>query len=191
MTDWRHINYVVVDVEGNGQQPPELVELAVVPVTGGTVDEPTSWLVRPPHPIKFFATSLHGLKTRDVADSPAIADIAAEVRHALDAPALVAHNAHIDVNVLERELNGWKAPEVFDTLRLARRLVPGLPSYKLGILAERFKLTSGLPDGLMPHRAAYDALVTARLFVHLADKAGTLEELRGQSPEKAEDDALF
>jgi len=191
MTDWRRINYVVVDVEGNGQQPPELIELAVVPVTGGKVDEPTSWLVRPPHPIKFFATSLHGLKTSDVALCPPIADIAAEVRHALDVPALVAHNAHVDVSVLERELDGWKAPEVFDTLRLARRLAPDLPSYKLGMLAERFKLASGLPDKLAPHRATYDALVTARLFVHLADKAGTLEELRGQPPEKAEDDALF
>jgi len=185
MTDWTGINYVVVDVEGNGQQPPELVELAVVPVTGGKVDEPTSWLVRPPHPIKFFATSLHGLKTSDVALRPPIAEIAAEVRHALDVPALVAHNAHVDMSVLERELDGWKAPEVFDTLRLARRLVPDLPSYKLGLLAERFKLASGLPDGLTPHRATYDALVTARLFVYLAAKAGTLEELRGQPPEKA------
>ena len=191
MTDWRRINYVVVDVEGNGQQPPELIELAVVPITGGKVGEPTSWLVRPPHPVKFFATSLHGLKTSDVALCPPIADIAAEVRHALGVPALVAHNAHVDVNVLERELEGWKAPEVFDTLRLARRLVPDLLSYKLGMLAERFELASGLSDGLAPHRAAYDALVTARLFVHLAAKAGTLEELRGQPPEKAEDDALF
>ena len=29
MTDWTSLNYVAVDAEGNGQQPPELVELAV------------------------------------------------------------------------------------------------------------------------------------------------------------------
>ena len=191
MTDWTAINYVVVDVEGNGQQPPELIELAVVPVTGGEVGEPSSWLVRPAHPIRHFATSLHGLKTSDVVDCPPIEDIATEVRHALDAPALVAHNAHVDIDVLERELAGWQAPEVFDTLRLARRLVPDLPGYKLGMLAERFKLASGLPGGLTPHRAAYDALVTARLFTHLAAKAATLEELRGQPPEKAGEDVLF
>jgi exodeoxyribonuclease X len=191
VTDWTAVNYVVVDVEGNGQQPPELVELAVVPVTGGEVGEPASWLVRPPHPIRYFATSVHGLRTSDVANCPPIADIAAEVRHALDVPALVAHNAHVDVSVLERELDGWQAPEVFDTLRLARRLVPDLPGYKLGMLAERFKLASGLPDGLTPHRAAYDALVTARPFVRLAAEAATLEGLRGQPPEKAGEDVLF
>ncbi len=27
MTDWTNLNYAVVDVEGNGQQPPDLVEL--------------------------------------------------------------------------------------------------------------------------------------------------------------------
>ena len=31
MTDWTKLRYVVVDVEGNGHQPPDLVELAGVP----------------------------------------------------------------------------------------------------------------------------------------------------------------
>jgi exodeoxyribonuclease X len=191
MTDWTALRYVVVDVEGNGQQPPELVELAVVPVKGGELGEPQSWLVRPSHPIKHLATTFHGIRTRDVAACPPVAQIAAEVLAALDAPALVAHNAHVDVGVLRRELPGWEPPEVFDTLKLARRLVPGLPGYKLGDLVERFNLADGLPDGLRPHRAAYDALVTARLFVLLADRADSLEELRGQPPEKVPEDALF
>jgi exodeoxyribonuclease X len=50
MADWTDLAYAVVDVEGNGQQPPDLVELAVVPVTGGVIGEPTSWLVRPARP---------------------------------------------------------------------------------------------------------------------------------------------
>ena len=85
----------------------------------------------------------------------------------------MAHNAHVDVGVLRRELDGWQCPEVFDTLKLARRLVPGQPSYKLGALVERFALADGLPAGLTPHRATYDALVTARLFVHLATRQDT------------------
>jgi DNA polymerase III epsilon subunit-like protein len=195
MTDWTTLNYVVVDVEGNGHQPPELVELAVVPVVGGVVGEPTSWLVKPEHPIRYFAASIHGLTTADVADCPKIADITAEVLEALDAPALVAHTAHVDVDVLRRELPGWQPPEVFDTLKLARRFAPELPNYKLGTLVERYKLAEGLPDELKPHRATYDALVTARLFVILATQAATLEALRGQPPKpddnKADEDALF
>jgi DNA polymerase III epsilon subunit-like protein len=191
MTDWTSLRFVAVDVEGNGQQPPELVEVAVVPITSGSIGEPLSWLVKPEHPIKHIATTFHGLTTQDVADCPPLVDISAEVLAALDAPALVAHNAHVDVGVLGRELPGWQVPEVFDTLKLARRLVPDLPGYKLGDLVERFKLAQDLPDGLKPHRATYDALVTARLFVVLATQAATLEALRGQPPEKADDDALF
>ena len=45
MTDWTGQSFVVVDVEGNGQQPPDLVELAAVPVVDGVIGEPVSWLV--------------------------------------------------------------------------------------------------------------------------------------------------
>jgi len=47
MTDWTSLNYVVVDVEGNGQRPPDLVELAAVPIIGGRIGDAQSWLVRP------------------------------------------------------------------------------------------------------------------------------------------------
>jgi len=191
MTDWTRLSYVVVDVEGNGQQPPELVELAVMPIEGGVAGKHQSWLVQPLHPITHLATAIHGIRTQDVAGCPPVAEVAADVLAALDAPALVAHNAHVDVGVLRRELPGWEPPEVFDTLKLSRRLVPGLPAYKLGDLVERFELAEGVPDGLKPHRAAHDALVTARLFMLLAGRAGSLEELRGQSPEKVPEDALF
>ncbi len=54
MTDWTSLDYAVIDVEGNGQQPPDLVELAVVPIRSGVIGEPVSWLVRPGGPIRHF-----------------------------------------------------------------------------------------------------------------------------------------
>jgi DNA polymerase III epsilon subunit-like protein len=191
MTDWTSLNFVVVDVEGNGQQPPDLVELAAVPVVGGIIGEPVSWLVKPESPIKYFATRIHGLSSKDVADCPTFEAVKLDVLHALSHPAIVAHNAHVDVGVLRRKMTGWEPPEVFDTLKLARRLVPGMDSYRLGNLVESFNLAGGLPEGLSPHRATYDALVAARLFVLLATKAHSLEELRGQPPKEVDEDALF
>lgn len=182
MTDWTSLNYVVVDVEGNGRQPPDLVESAAVPIVGGVIGEPVSWLVRPDAPIKHFATRIHGLTNQDVADCPLFEVVKGDVLMALSHSALVAHNAHVDVGVLQRKMTGWEPPEVFDTLKLARRLVPGMDSYRLGSLVEAFNLADGLPDGLRPHRATYDALVAARLFVLLATKAASLEELRGRTP---------
>lgn len=193
MADWANLTYVVVDVEGNGQQPPDLVELAAVRITGGVIEEPMSWLVKPELPIKYFATRIHGLTNNDVADAPVFEAVKDEMLAALNADALVAHNAHIDVNVISRKLGDWKTPEVFDTLKLARRLLPDVGSYKLGSLVEEFKLADGLPDGLTPHRATYDALVAARLFVRLTRLPDTrtlsLEELRGDPPGGGEDEA--
>jgi DNA polymerase III epsilon subunit-like protein len=66
MADWTVLRYMVVDVEGNGQQPPDLVELAAVSIVGGIIGEPVSWLVKPDEPIKHFATRIHGLMNKDV-----------------------------------------------------------------------------------------------------------------------------
>lgn len=197
MTDWMSLSYVVVDVEGNGAQPPDLVELAVVPIVGGVIGEPSSWLVKPDTPITNFARKVHGITNDTVADAPVFDAIKSDVLHALTADGLIAHNAHVDVGVLQRKLGEWEYPEIFDTLKLARRLVPDAGSYKLGALVEAFKLAKELPDGLSPHRATYDALVTARLFVRLATlpdtRPLTLEELRNPPPGGGGDDtpALF
>jgi exodeoxyribonuclease X len=187
VTDWKSLHYVVVDVEGNGQLPPDLVELAAVPIIDGNIGEPKSWMVKPDQPITHFARKIHGITDTQIADAPVFADVEADVLKALDAAALVAHNAHIDVGVLQRKLGDWKCPEVFDTLKLARRLQPGRQSYKLGSFVDEYELASGLDGSLQPHRATYDVLVTARLFVLLAT-ARTLEELRDQSSGGAGDD---
>ena len=186
MTDWTSLTYVVVDVEGNGQQPPDLVELAAVRIEGGVIGEPVSWLVRPERPITPIARRIHGITNQQVDSAPVFADIQEEVLRVLEGAALVGHNVHVDLSVLERKLDGWLPPEVFDTLKLARRLLPDATGYRLGVLVDAFKLAEGLSEELTPHRATYDVLVTARLFVRLATLPDTrplsLEELRGTPP---------
>ncbi len=182
MTEWTSLKYVVVDVEGNGQRPPDLVELAAIPIAEGKIGTPQSWLVRPEEPITDFVRRIHGISNEDVAEAPVFADIQDEVLAALDGAVLVGHNAHVDVGVLQRKLGEWECPEVFDTLKLSRRLRPELKSYKLGSLVDTFCLDVDLPPALTPHRATYDALVAARLFIKLITqtyrKPLTLEELR-------------
>lgn len=189
MTDWPSLSYVVVDVEGNGRQPPDLVELAAVPIVGGIVGEPVAWLVRPDQPITHFARTIHGISNDDVQDAPVFADVRADVLKTLDASALIAHNAHVDIGVLQRKLGDWECPEVFDTLKLTRRLLPGRAGYKLGALVDEFNLADDIAADLKPHRATYDVLVTARLFLQIAGQQ-TLEELRGHRTGDSRDDAL-
>ncbi len=144
------------------------MEAAVVPIVAGRIGEPASWLVRPPEAITWQATKVHGITNAEVAELPGVDAVAADIRAHLGDAVVVAHNAHVDLDVLTREMPGWQPAAVVDTLKLARARLPGQTSYRLGALVDAFDLARGLPTALRPHRAAYDALVTARLFVHLA-----------------------
>ncbi|MGW6200746.1 3'-5' exonuclease [Kribbella sp. NPDC055110] len=186
---WTTFDYAVVDVEGNGQRPPDLVEISIVAVTGGSIGQPRSWLVRPPRPITAMVRRFHKISDDQVVDAPVVADIEAELREALSDKVFVAHNAGVDLGVLGRELLGFRPVRVVDTLKLARRLLPGRGSYQLGGLVEAFGLARGLPTDLVPHRATYDALVCARLLSHLATPPGreplALSELLDATVSKA------
>jgi exodeoxyribonuclease X len=171
MTAWTERRYAVVDVEGNGHQPPDLVELAVVAIVDGVIGEPVAWLFQPDQPITPMARRIHGISNDMVTGAPVFASLANEVCTHLDSAVIVAHNAGTDLGVLRRKLPGFAPDDVLDTLRLARRLVPDQPNHRLGSLVSALDLAHGLPPGLRPHRAGYDAMVTARLFVYLANSA--------------------
>lgn len=170
---WTAFRYAVVDVEGNGQQPPDLVEAAIVPIADGSIGQPRSWLVKPPRPITPMARRFHKISDEQVVGCPTIAQAAEQIRGCLDQAVFVAHNAHVDLGVLMRELPGFEPTHgVIDTLKLARKLLFGRASYTLGGLVGDFALADGLPGGLRAHRAEYDALVCARLLVHMATPPG-------------------
>ncbi len=168
---WTSSRIVVADIEGNGRRPPSLVEAALVPIVDGRIGEPATWLVHPGEPITWQATRVHGISNQEVADLPVVDAVADEIRAHLAGAVVVAHNAHVDLDVLARELPGWQPAGVIDTLKLARARLPGQATYRLGALVDALNLAQDLPAGLRPHRAGYDALVTARLFVHLATDA--------------------
>lgn len=59
--------YVVLDLEGDGNQPPSAVEIALVECSPDGNARRHRWLVDPEKPITGFATRIHGLTDRDVA----------------------------------------------------------------------------------------------------------------------------
>ena len=84
---------------------------------------------------------------------------------------LVAHNALFDSRFLEMELRRageeTLANPVLCTVRLARRLLPELPSKRLDAVAHHYGL-----QFRQRHRALGDAEVTARVLVALLRAAG-------------------
>jgi exodeoxyribonuclease X len=165
---------LVTDVEGNGATPPDLVEVAAIPLRAGAPDTTAakSWLIRPPVPVTQFATRVHGLTTAHLADSPRWGEVADEVRAMLGGAWICAHNAHVDYKVLARHLPGWRPVGVLDTLRLARATYPDVRRHTLDALIEHTSLDlSGAPG--RRHRASYDAYATALLLLDMASHYGS------------------
>ncbi len=165
-----------VDFEGNGETPADIVELALVDVLDWQrIGKTHYWLLQPSAPISKLVSRIHGLTDKDVADAPHFSSVENELRRLLHSATLIGHNVRVDAAALSRKLPGWEPARLLDTLRLARRLMPGLSSYALDNLREILNLAPNVISGRgeRPHSAAYDATITAALFFHLlADNAG-------------------
>lgn len=150
----------VVDIEGHGGSPPQIVEIAVLPVDDGEPAPIQTWLVRPTEPISPIVTRrVHGIRNDDVAGAPAWAEIADQVHRALRGRVLVAHHAAVEQTVLHTHLPDWHPTLVLDTLRLARHVHPGRVGYSLDALTTADKATPG-----QRHRAAHDTTRTHQLL---------------------------
>jgi DNA polymerase III epsilon subunit-like protein len=111
----------------------------------------------------------------ELAAAPAFQDLWPDLAPILIGMPLVAHNAATERTILEKRaplspFGPWR-----DTLKLVRRLWPGLPSYALGDLIATFGLTArvdALCDGRTWHDALYDACAGAILYGFILEQTG-------------------
>jgi exodeoxyribonuclease X len=71
---WTAFDYAVVDFDGNGQKPPDLVEIAVVPIKT-VASAARNWLVRSPRPITSMARRIHKITDHQLVDASTVAEI--------------------------------------------------------------------------------------------------------------------
>ncbi len=97
-----------------------------------------------------------------VRNAPPFEDVAADIYHLLHGKIFVAHNVNFDFSFIRYHL----AAAGYDlqcnklcTVRLGRKILPGMPSYSLGKLCHHLGI-----DNESRHRAAGDAEATATLF---------------------------
>lgn len=160
----------VVDVEGNGATPPEIVEIALMELVDLQPSGRTfHWLVKPEKPISAAVTRIHGLTDSDVENAPSIDDIAEDIVRWTDGRVIIGHNARVELDAIGRSIPEWKPTAAIDTLKLARALRPGLDSYSLENLGAAFDLTveAACQTGLKHHSAQFDVALTALLFAFL------------------------
>lgn len=167
----RDERFVVVDVETTGGSPGgghRVTEIAAVCVEGGEIRETFSTLVNPGRRIPSMIVSLTGITDSMVADAPRFGQVANQVLPLLEGRVFVAHNAPFDWRFvsaeLERTTGMLPAGRQLCTVRLARKLLPQLPSRSLDGLAQYFGL-----DIESRHRALDDAVATAKVLLYFLD----------------------
>jgi DNA polymerase III subunit epsilon len=167
----RELDFVVLDVEavhGRGI-PARIIELGAYRVRAGEILDEFQTLVNPEANVPRFLANLTGISGEMLAPAPKFAEIAHAWLDFIGDSALVAHNANFDLPLLNREIarvfpgRRLRNAELC-TVHLARRLMPQLESYRLDSVAAYFNVE--IPRR---HRAADDALATARIFIRLLD----------------------
>ena len=97
-----------------------------------------------------------------VSTAPSFDEVAKEIQDWLKDRVFVAHNAHFDYSFIKKEFEeigiNWQ-PKKLCTVRLSRKIIPGLESYGLGRLSESLGIQ--IPNR---HRAGGDAEATAKIF---------------------------
>jgi len=154
--------FVVTDVETTGTSAEEsrILELGAVKVQDGAVVDRYQQLVNPERAVPGRITEITGITTGMVFEAPPVEKALPEYLAFLGDGILTAHNLSFDASFLNAGLEraGREAipNKTLCTLRLARRLLPGLDSKGLSRLAQFYDIDV---DGR--HRALGDAEATS------------------------------
>lgn len=159
--------YVIVDIETTGGNAggSRITEIAIIIHNGKEVVSRWETLVNPEKEIPLPIFALTGITNEMVQHAPVFADIAAKVYELLIGKVFVAHSVNFDYSFVRHQLEacGYQfTARKLCTVRLSRKLKPGLRSYSLGNLCDSL----GIPIQNR-HRAGGDADATAILFTQL------------------------
>ncbi|KIO75202.1 DNA polymerase III subunit epsilon [Pedobacter lusitanus] len=164
------LKYAVVDIEttggfasGNG-----ITEISILIHDGLKVIESFETLINPRQDIPVYIQTLTGISNKMVYDAPLFEEVAPKIYELLNDKVFVAHNVNFDFSFVRHQLaqSGFVLQsKKLCTVRMSRKIIPGLPSYSLG------KLCSSLHIPLNDrHRAGGDAAATALLLTLLLEK---------------------
>jgi DNA polymerase-3 subunit epsilon len=169
------ITLVVIDFEaatpaGRLAEPIEVAAIALV-VRGGRLVEDGRFeaLIRPPEDVPLTARDLaHGITEDELQAAAPAAQVLGELDRLLTTPPyrLVAQHASVERNLIapqHQHCPTLATTPLLDTVRLARRAVPGLASYGLDALLAYYSI----PRPAQRHRAMPDVVVTAEVLRRL------------------------
>ncbi len=156
--------YSIVDIETTGHSS-KITEISIFIFDGKKVIDEYTTLVNPECNIPPFITNLTGITNAMVLNAPKFYEIAKKVLEITKDTIFVAHSVNFDYTIIHKEFKNLGASfkrKKLCTIRLSRKLIPGLQSYSLGALCSSQNIT--IKDR---HRAKGDAEATTILFEKL------------------------
>ncbi|HAF30937.1 MAG TPA: DNA polymerase III subunit epsilon [Bacteroidales bacterium] len=166
--------YAIIDIETTGLSPSaeRIIEIAIYIHDGEKIVKEYTSLINPERRISPHITQITGITNEMVSNAPKFWEIAKDIVILTEGKSFVAHNATFDFNFIRNEFKSlgydYKRNRLC-TVKLSRKILPGLKSYSLGKLCDNLNIKI---DGR--HRAAGDALATVKLFEHLLKTDPTL-----------------
>jgi DNA polymerase-3 subunit epsilon len=170
------VTFIVIDFEaltpaGQPAEPTEIAAIAFRPKDGRLAEQARfEELIRPPAgiPVTAFDQRMTGITARMLDTARPAADVLATLDQQAASPPrrLVAHHAPTEAGLIGRQRQhcpALAATALLDTVRMARAVIPHLPSYRLDEVLRHYRI----PRPAGRHRAMPDAQVTGEVFGRL------------------------
>lgn len=164
--------YVTLDLETTGLEPKRdrIIEIGAVKVSNGVVIGEYTTLIDPQLEIPERISKLTGISNGMVQGKPLIQKVLGEFLEFCGDLPLLGHNILFDYSFVKHQAVNCGLEfekEAVDTLKIARAVLPDLPSRSLQNLRQHFEIPQG--DA---HRALEDARTTYHLYERLFQEYG-------------------
>lgn len=156
--------YAIIDVETTGvnAKSDRITEIAIIIFDGEKIVKEYSSLINPERKIPYRISQMTGINNHMVASAPKFYELAKDIVELTKDCTFVAHNAAFDYRFIRAEFESLDynyERKTLDTIKLARKFIPGLRSYSLGKLCDEIGIKIN-----NRHRAMGDAQATVELF---------------------------
>ncbi|WP_294302981.1 3'-5' exonuclease [uncultured Sphingomonas sp.] len=189
------VDFVVIDVETACSRVSSICQIGIVGFRDGQEVFAYETLIDPCDEFSSFNTRIHGISCDHVAGKPTFADVHDVVSGHLSGRVTVAHSL-FDKGALAAACRAHDLPPIeatwLDSVRVAKRAWPELPSHRLNVLSKFLKIRHKHHDALSDARAA--GLVVVRASEHTGvDLAGWMaptNQRGGTAPQAAPEGPL-
>ena len=165
---------VALDLETTGLHPEQdmILEIAAIKFQDSTVLDRYETFVDPGRSIPYRVQRLTGITPQQLKGAPPFESIARQLQLFLGDYPIVGHSIPFDVSFLRRRGLVRNNP-LIDTFELATVLLPSLPSYNLGQVAQALDV----PIAPGRHRAMVDTVLAMQVFLALHERLQAVDLL--------------